>query len=371
MRFLLVCAALALGLAPPGLAQVTTQGTITGAGCLTISAAAQSTVVITVVNSSSGSAWSGTMQPEASIQGKTPANLQVTPSTSTTPQSTITANGTYRADVTGYDTFILCGASVTNTAQIYINATPRVSFNTLPPGLAGVGFPPLPSAKIAAIINTGQSASGNVDFYTVSAGHRGTIALSVTNLSGGSVNTTPEVKIGSTYYPVNALSANTNNGTSQFATAFNFYPILEAGQTFSVLTSATGLQFYGYVIEFSNTEPLSSPSVPALASGNNTIYTCPSGHRCYISNVVGTNALLRIMNSSGGTRTYSWNAVPSGGTVGAGNQLQAAFTVTNGTLSSQSGSTPGLGPGDFLSVNSDAGTAGQFCWIMSMITLPQ
>jgi hypothetical protein len=90
-----------------------------GAGCVQISVGPKgSSVGITV----SGT-WSGTLQPEVSIQGQAAANTQVTPSTSSTAASTITANGTYfTVGVAGADTFLLCGNTVASgTANVFLN----------------------------------------------------------------------------------------------------------------------------------------------------------------------------------------------------------------------------------------------------------
>ena len=69
--------------------------------------------------------WTGTLQPTISVKGQTPANIQVTPAASNTPQSTVTASGAYFARVAGYNTFQVCGNTVSaGTAVIYLNASP-------------------------------------------------------------------------------------------------------------------------------------------------------------------------------------------------------------------------------------------------------
>lgn len=67
--------------------------------------------------------WSGTLQPEVSVQGQAAANVQVVPSTSSTAQSTITANGTYfTVNVAGADAFYVCATSfASGTATVYLN----------------------------------------------------------------------------------------------------------------------------------------------------------------------------------------------------------------------------------------------------------
>jgi len=93
---------------------------ITSSQCAVISVGNRvSTVAINV----SGT-WSGTLQPQVAIQGQAAANTQVTPSTSSTAQSTITGNGIFTSSVSGYDTFQLCGNTVSSgTATVYLNVS--------------------------------------------------------------------------------------------------------------------------------------------------------------------------------------------------------------------------------------------------------
>jgi hypothetical protein len=97
-------------------------GTITGTSCFSIDTHGKGVVGISITNTPTGSAWSGTIQPQVSIEGDPYQNVQVTPSTSSTAQSTITANGVYTAGVSGTSTFQVCGNTVTNTAQVKLQA---------------------------------------------------------------------------------------------------------------------------------------------------------------------------------------------------------------------------------------------------------
>ncbi len=93
--------------------------TITSTQCVPIDTGAGATVAIFV----SGT-WTGTLQPQGTIQGQTAFNVQVAPSTSTTPQSTITANGAYVVPVAGYSSFQLCGNTVASgTAIVYLTVS--------------------------------------------------------------------------------------------------------------------------------------------------------------------------------------------------------------------------------------------------------
>lgn len=109
---------------------------ITSSQCATISTQGRATVAILV----SGT-WTGTLQPQVIIQGQSAVNAQVTPSTSTTSQSTITANGAFTAVVSGYDTFQVCGNTVASgTATIYLNGATVSSVGRATPAGGGAGL---------------------------------------------------------------------------------------------------------------------------------------------------------------------------------------------------------------------------------------
>jgi len=97
--------------------------------CASITVSGLSTVGITVTGT-----FSMTLQPEVAMTARdgsnagTPQNTQVTPSTSTTAQSTITAAGKYKGAVGGFDTFLVCVTSyVSGSATIYLNASTAIN----------------------------------------------------------------------------------------------------------------------------------------------------------------------------------------------------------------------------------------------------
>lgn len=95
-------------------------GTINTTECVIISTDQKATVYFQVTGG-----WSGTIQPKVTIDGQAYVNLQVVPSTSTTAQNTVVANGAYSANVSGYSVFALCGATVaTAPAKVFENASP-------------------------------------------------------------------------------------------------------------------------------------------------------------------------------------------------------------------------------------------------------
>ena len=92
---------------------------ITSTQCATIPTNQRATVYMQVIGT-----WTGTLQPQALINGQPPFNVQVTPAATSTPQDTITADGAYYARVAGYSAFTLCGNTVgSGTAIVYLNAS--------------------------------------------------------------------------------------------------------------------------------------------------------------------------------------------------------------------------------------------------------
>ncbi len=94
---------------------------LTGTGCASVSVNSRATAAFQVVGT-----WTGTIQPQASIAGQAAVNIPVSPSTSTTQAATVTANGAFYSNVSGYSFYTLCGASITGTAKVYINLSERV-----------------------------------------------------------------------------------------------------------------------------------------------------------------------------------------------------------------------------------------------------
>lgn len=154
------------------LAQNTKTGSITGTTCFGIDTTNAGTIGISVQNSSTGSAWSGTIQPQGSIGGDPPANIQVTPSTGGAAQSTITANGVYIVASSGYTYVQVCGNTVTNTAAIKMFPA-QYSKNFGGGGAAATGIqtgaalPAVPCAN-GGIFSLNSTSSQSNTFYRCS-----------------------------------------------------------------------------------------------------------------------------------------------------------------------------------------------------------
>ena len=95
------------------LAQNSSSGNITGTQCVTIAVTNRGVVGLQVTGT-----WTGTIQPQVQIAGSGYVNIQVLPSTGAGAVSNITANGAYQANVSGYDQFKVCGATVSGTATV-------------------------------------------------------------------------------------------------------------------------------------------------------------------------------------------------------------------------------------------------------------
>jgi hypothetical protein len=169
-RFLFFLFALALSPSPPLVAQSSP-----GAKTFTLNAANQNacigtaslpTVAIIVTGT-----FSATLQPQTSINGSTPQNAQVTPTTSNASQSTITTAGNYVAAVGGFDTFCLnVSAYTSGSATVVLNPSPALNAGLI--GSAAGGATPGVQAGIYAVSGFGLHNDGRfIPDVTTSSGH--------------------------------------------------------------------------------------------------------------------------------------------------------------------------------------------------------
>lgn len=112
---------------------------------------------------------------------------------------------------------------------------------------------------------------------------------------------------------------------------------------------------------------LKTAVIPDLATGNNTLYTCPTGSQTIFPHIgSGTAAgvlapfaglpAVYVMNNSGGARTLNAYVVPSGGAAGNTNKYSNAAPANAARASLAL--TGLMGAGDFVVVNTDAAGAG-------------
>lgn len=219
-------------------------------------------------------------------------------------------------------------------------------------------------------INSNNIGSGNVDLYTVPAGKRAIVSLTVFNSTVSSINVTPKAKLSgsATYTALTAGQAVTTLNSNTLPTRI----VLEAGDILAVTTQSAGINAFGTVLLFDNTSCLLSPRLLTLTSGDNTLYTCPANTKAYFIGcpawIYGSanNPLMTIINNSGSTQSYKVNIVPSGSSPGATNQALAANSLIN-TDSVAPQIVAALTAGDKISINTTGtGTQLVYCVVVEL-----
>lgn len=176
---------------------------------------------------------------------------------------------------------------------------------------------------------------GDNDVYTVPAGRRALVLDPYYwNPTVSTATLRTNWKIGGVYYP---LIFTTSLGASA---AFNsFGPVgivMEAGESISVNSNLALVNFWFNIVEFDNKSGLKTAKLTTLISGNNVIYTCPTGKTSTILSDMGTlgsftSSSLFFTNNSGSTITYSGWAIPNGSSA-ITNNLFGTSTLTTGTV---------------------------------------
>lgn len=244
-----------------------------------------------------------------------------------------------------------------------------IPLNVLIPA-AGGALPLIKSLKVGAVINQALASGDNL-LYTVPSGKRAMFGGTVTNFSGGAITVNEYVRISGTDYHMGASGPATSfaNSSTTAITVGNTYPVMEAGDVVNFNVSGAGLHGFFFAMVFDATEGLKSPRLLTLASGDNTVYTCPSGKIAFLMNNALGNAPIRMINKSGGSRTITWNVVPFGGSPATANKLSLAATVTNNTVNNQALASVALAAGDFISINSDSSASGQVAYVLELIEI--
>lgn len=218
----------------------------------------------------------------------------------------------------------------------------------------------------AYAINT---AAGDVDLYTVPTGRMAlAVDMIVTNPTGagGTLSCLSEVKVSGVYHTFDFICtvlAAGSFGRSQSMAPF----LLRAGETLAVNANRLGGSVWASVIEFDATANISDARLFSLSAGTNTLFTVPVGKTVQF---VGFPSALNLpqsgfiwyWNNSGGIRTVTMNAVPSGGSVTVNNEIQSSTSSPQQMIQQQF--YGGLAPGDFINVSTDASTATQVAWVI-------
>jgi len=291
----------------PIFAQVS--GSITASQCVSIGVGnSTSTVGIQVAGT-----WTGTLQPQIAIQGQAPVNAQVTPSTSSTAQSTITANGVYYANVAGGSTFYVCGNTVaTGTATVYLNVSQGVSTGTLGSGGGGSGT----VSSCAAAGNAYYSGSGTTVSCDTSIVDSGT-----GNLAFGAA--TPVLSTTTANAPLTLAPNGTGAIVTNVGTAAN--PTMQAtgSATNTGLNLTTTLECWTSVGAF-----VACLNANGVEVGSNKSLIIGSTGQANSSQALGIGTTVQ------GSNTYSFDTTTGGNEAGMIRTADACKPTTALTLTS-------------------------------------
>lgn len=242
------------------------------------------------------------------------------------------------------------------------NASNYLLYNT-------AGLPEFKNPRFGKVAVNVSSVSGNQDLYVVPAGKR-VFIYQIFSYFAANVAVNLSVKSGGTYYVIGATTA---PGTVNSIVSLNAFPVILSGETiaFNTPSSVSGNLTLSYV-EFDNDSQLNRGGLFSLASGNNTIYTCPTGYQALpssfympIASRVNYNCCVNYFNLSGATRTLSFYYVPSGGSPGSTN-LTWAGTIANNTSTLSLTNTScfsAMQAGDSFVINTDSSASGQYAWV--------
>jgi hypothetical protein len=274
-----------------------------------------------------------------------------------------TGSGTYSALPVGTNDKVLTAASGEATGLKW--ETPSGG-GSLPSIMAVLGFT---GGKFVAEGVYGATGTP-IDLYTVPAGKRCFIAGShVYNNSGGTITGSFgwQVYVNGAYYVIGTPSVNPINNSNTGGIVKGI--VLEAGEKIAFNASASGISARFRGIEFDDTVRFYSPRLYTVTSGQNTLYTCPSGYNATHFNPFRTNNSNDIepyagYQSSGGNVSYQPHIVPSGGTPETTNSVGAATTFSNNIVNGPSTYSLYLAynSGDFLSISSNSSHASQWLW---------
>lgn len=219
----------------------------------------------------------------------------------------------------------------------------------------------------------GNAGSGNVDLYTVPAGKRALVmGGTLYNTAGTNTTYAFQVKISGTYYPLFASGVQTaTTGANSSPAIDHIAYIYEAAEVISINTSQAGLNVWPVIITFDNTSGPKTVKLTTLASGDNTVYTVPANKTAIVLTPEmypsdNNLAAFNYYNASGGTRTIIWYVVPSGGSKGSTNQIQASANVSTGAKNTFNSGKCSMNTGDFVVINTNAATATQMAWVSVM-----
>jgi hypothetical protein len=207
----------------------------------------------------------------------------------------------------------------------------------------------------------GSLAVGDNDIYTVPSGkYLFVTSANIHNVSGVSNTVYATAKVGGTYYRISSSVAVGAGGY----TAPIQNRIFNAGDIISINCTATGSNCFISGILYEDTSSLKGIRKIGFVSGDNTVYTCPSGKAAQVigSTVIDTDASRNIMFIPSAAITISTNLVPNGGSPSAGNKILSS-TALSASVASSLPFQMTFAAGDFFNINSSITSATTTCWL--------
>lgn len=240
---------------------------------------------------------------------------------------------------------------------------------TLTHGVLGI---PVTNLKVISNINLTNMASGDTDVYTVPAGKKALVVdLTYTNPTGSGVTIVcfVEYKSSGVYTIYDQISAAGAVAGTIGTLALLAPMLLVAGESFSINTNNVGLSVWPTILEFDAAAAIAVSRFTAFASGNNTAFTAPANGTQFMGNVEGVGAgsplkgTLWYFNTSGTSRTLTYNLVPLSGSPANANQILAGFSASNNAILVKN-YYGGFKTGDFWNINTDSNASGQIAWVI-------
>jgi hypothetical protein len=304
---------LGLFVATAAFAQVS--GTITSTQCVQIGVGANSATVAVQI----AGTWSGTLQPQITVAGGSPANTQVTPSTSSTAQSTITANGIYTAGVAGASSFQICGNTVASgTASVILQISNAVRQSAGGGGggvttFSGDGTVITNSGSTGAVTVSIAGTSGGVPYFNGANSWASSTALTANAVVlGGGAGAAPTPATGVTVPSAGELDAGTNGGTGG---TLGLNGATSGKATISapaVAGTATNPIVFSNAIQSATSGATATPSFTFSASTNSGMYFLANNGGGPVFTAAGADS-FQACNSAGACfPSTSWIAFSSG-----------------------------------------------------------
>lgn len=199
-------------------------------------------------------------------------------------------------------------------------------------------------------LQSGSLGTGNTDIYTVPTGKRALAVSYNARATGSNSNVRMQVRVGASYYGL--ITAVAVDSANLRVTPFDY--VYEPGEIVAVNSTVSGVILCVNLLLFDVSTPFKSSKILGLTTGNQTVYTNPSGKTSFLF------GNINVYNGSSAVTASSY-IVPNGGSPGATNILN---TNTNSANVGMSLSTIGFVKNqEFIAVNSNVTVADGLTWV--------